>query len=183
MTDPINESFSALLDNEASNMDIQRLLNAMDNQPDKLTDWKSIASGHSKCRGEKSFDVLSRVNETLYAEGQIDQLPINQIENSNSHQSADVTASSLINRSKKWLGSATIAASVCAATVLTINGIGEDQTGQFDQTDVLATGNPTVAPVGQVQQQLKQHYQQHTLQTSFGTPIDPSAEVKLENEE
>ena len=34
MTDPINESFSALLDNEASDMDIQRLLNAMDSQPD-----------------------------------------------------------------------------------------------------------------------------------------------------
>ena len=188
MTDPINESFSALLDNEASNMDIQRLLNAMDSHPEKMTDWKNIASGHSKCHKEQSFDVLSKVNESLYEQGEIDQLSIHQMEDSDQANVNQVNNVSWFSRSKKWLGSATIAASVCAASVLAINSVGEDQTGQLNQTGIMATGNPTAVPIGQesllIQNQLKEHYKQHSAQTSFGTPIvEPSADAPANNVE
>ncbi|MCJ8311877.1 MAG: hypothetical protein HRU38_06430 [Saccharospirillaceae bacterium] len=187
MTDPINESFSALLDNEANNMDIQRLLNAMDTHPEKMTDWKKVASGHSKCHQEQSFDVLSKVNEALYEQGEIDQLSIHQIENSDQIQSNVAANTSWFDRSKKWLGSATIAASVCAATVLAINSTVEDQTGQLNQNTIMATGNPIAIPIGQesllIQQQLKEHYQQHSAQTSFGIPIEPSVDANTQNNE
>ena len=188
MSDPINESFSALLDNEASNMDIQRLLNVMDTHPEKMTDWKNIASGHSKCHNEQSFDVLSKVNESLYEQGDIDQLSIHQMETSQSVKPATVAANaSWFNRSKKWLGSATIAASVCAATVLAINSVGEDQTGQLNQEGIMATGNPTAVPIGQesflIQNQLKEHYKQHSAQTSYSTPTEASADAPVNNVE
>ena len=183
MTDPINESFSALLDNEASNMDIQRLLNAMDTHPEKMTDWKNVASGHSKCHQEQSFDVLSQVNEALYEQGEIDQLSIHQIEDSEQKQTSIATHTPWFERTKKWLGSATIAASVCAASILAINSVSEDQ----NQAGVMATGNPAMIPVGQesllIQQQLKEHYKQHSAQTSFRTPIEASAEAPLDNNE
>ncbi|BCE01020.1 hypothetical protein [Marinicellulosiphila megalodicopiae] len=183
MTDPINESFSALLDDEASSIDIQRLLKAMDSHPDKITQWKQVAAGHSSCQGEQSFDVLSQVNQALYAQGEIDTLAVHQINAKPIVEQQVPANATFFTRSKKWIGSATIAASVCAATVLGINSFEIEPTGQLQNTSVMATGNPVATPIGKeglfIQQQLKEHFQQHSSQTSFGTTIDPSTQVEV----
>lgn len=52
--DRINESFSAFLDGEASEVDIQRLLKAMEADPQRVHDWHQL----SRVRGAMRGDVL-----------------------------------------------------------------------------------------------------------------------------
>lgn len=43
MNSKVNESFSAFLDGEASEMDVQRLLKALDNDPSILHQWEGLS--------------------------------------------------------------------------------------------------------------------------------------------
>lgn len=61
--DRINESFSAFLDGEASEMDIQRLLNAMESEPQRMQDWHQL----SLVQGVMRDDVLVEVAVQLKA--------------------------------------------------------------------------------------------------------------------
>lgn len=55
--DRINESFSALLDGEASEMDIQRLLKAMESDPERVQDWHQLSRVQGALRGDVLVDV------------------------------------------------------------------------------------------------------------------------------
>lgn len=55
--DRINESFSAFLDGEASEVDIQRLLNAMESDPQRLQDWHQLSRVQGALRGDVLVDV------------------------------------------------------------------------------------------------------------------------------
>ena len=60
----VNESFSAFIDGEASELDIQRLLKAMDETPSVIQDWHGL----SKVQASMQNDVLVRLCSiiTLY---------------------------------------------------------------------------------------------------------------------
>jgi len=55
--DRINESFSAFLDGEASEMDIQRLLKAMESEPERMQDWHELSRVQGALRGDVLVDV------------------------------------------------------------------------------------------------------------------------------
>lgn len=60
----VDESFSALLDGEASELDIQRLLKAMDDQPEAVDRWQKLSSTQAKLQGYPQVQVpLSTVSE------------------------------------------------------------------------------------------------------------------------
>ncbi|WP_108125963.1 hypothetical protein [Saccharospirillum mangrovi] len=55
--DRINETFSAFLDGEASEMDIQRLLKAMESDPERIQDWHQLSRVQGALRGDVLVDV------------------------------------------------------------------------------------------------------------------------------
>ena len=71
MNDPINESFSALLDDQATSMDVQRLLNAMHNQPGKIKQWQGLAQCQGQIHDEVCVDLLDQINEKLFDEQEL----------------------------------------------------------------------------------------------------------------
>lgn len=66
--DRINESFSAFLDGEASEMDIQRLLNAMESEPQRLQDWHQLSRVQGALRGDVLVDVAVQPTEAETAQ-------------------------------------------------------------------------------------------------------------------
>lgn len=52
MTNKANESFSAFLDGEASELDIQRLLKAMDENPKAMNDWQGLSQAQAIAQGD-----------------------------------------------------------------------------------------------------------------------------------
>lgn len=58
--DRINESFSAFLDGEASEVDIQRLLKALEDDPERRRDWHQLSRVQGALRGDVLVDVAAR---------------------------------------------------------------------------------------------------------------------------
>lgn len=59
MNERVNESFSAFLDGEASEMDIQRMLKALDKNPEVLDDWRRLSRAQAALAGDVLVDVDS----------------------------------------------------------------------------------------------------------------------------
>lgn len=57
MTKQANESFSAFLDGEATELDIQRMLKALDEQPEVLGQFHNLSKTHAALQGEPPVDV------------------------------------------------------------------------------------------------------------------------------
>lgn len=57
MNDRVNESFSAFLDGEASEVDIQRMLKALENEPHLLDDWQRLSRVHAMLAGDVVVDA------------------------------------------------------------------------------------------------------------------------------
>lgn len=57
MNDKINESFSAFIDGEASEVDIQRMLKALDNDPTMLEEWHRLSRAQAMMAGDVLVDV------------------------------------------------------------------------------------------------------------------------------
>ncbi|GGX69795.1 sigma-E factor negative regulatory protein [Saccharospirillum salsuginis] len=57
MNDRVNESFSAFLDGEASEVDIQRLMKALDKNPELLDDWHRLSQVQAAMAGDVVVDV------------------------------------------------------------------------------------------------------------------------------
>lgn len=53
----VNESFSAFLDGEASELDIQRLLKAMDEQPEQVSRWHEMTRVKAALQDDTVVDV------------------------------------------------------------------------------------------------------------------------------
>lgn len=66
--DRINESFSAFLDGEASEMDIQRLLNAMESDPQRVQDWHQLSRVQGALRGDVLVDMAVQSQQPLQAQ-------------------------------------------------------------------------------------------------------------------
>lgn len=60
MNDRVNESFSAFLDGEASEVDIQRMMKALDQQPELLDDWHRLSRVQAAMAGDVVADVGRR---------------------------------------------------------------------------------------------------------------------------
>lgn len=63
-----NESFSAFLDGEATELDIQRLLNAMDEQPQVSRDWHKLSKVKASLQGDTLTDVGLSISPAVEAD-------------------------------------------------------------------------------------------------------------------
>lgn len=64
MNDRINESFSAFLDGEASEVDVQRLMKALEKNPELMDDWHRLSQVQAAMAGDEIVDVgLGRTRE------------------------------------------------------------------------------------------------------------------------
>jgi len=176
MSDPINESFSALLDDEATSMDIQRLLNAMDSQPKKMAQWETLAASKAKMQNEVEVSLLSSINEELY---QVDS-------EFNEKQAVDLSyaekletkpkieeSSGFIEQFKRTVASITVAATVCGASLIGFYTM---------QSSVVAVQSENALPMmaaaapsqisAAMQQRLQELMQQRSQQASFTIPAN-----------
>lgn len=60
MNDRVNESFSAFLDGEASEVDIQRMLKALDSDPQLLDEWHRLSRVQAALAGDVLVDIATQ---------------------------------------------------------------------------------------------------------------------------
>ena len=75
MNDRVNESFSAFLDGEASEVDIQRMMKALDKNPELLDDWHRLSQVQAAMAGDVVVDVGRRPLEDSGEERPKDAAP------------------------------------------------------------------------------------------------------------
>ncbi|WP_320824575.1 hypothetical protein [Reinekea sp.] len=64
-----NESFSAFLDGEASEIDVQRMLKALDDQPALLSQWHGLSKAKAGLQGEVLIDTALTFDAAVPAVG------------------------------------------------------------------------------------------------------------------
>ena len=140
------ESLSALMDNQASELEIQRLLKALESDPQIKTTWSRYQLASAGLKGDlpimASSDFAARVSAAIDAEESYSIQPqvaqVAQVEGQ---------ASNLVALPSRWwqqVGRAAVAASVAGALIV---GVQQYQSGAAPQSTEFAA-NPTVtAPV------------------------------------
>lgn len=140
------ESLSALMDNQASELEIQRLLKALESDPQIKTTWSRYQLASAGLKGDlpimASSDFAARVSAAIDAEESYSIQPqvaqVTQVEG----QASNVVA--LPSRWWQQVGRAAVAASVAGALIV---GVQQYQSGAAPQSTEFAA-NPTVtAPV------------------------------------
>lgn len=140
------ESLSALMDNQASELEIQRLLKALESDPQIKTTWSRYQLASAGLKGDlpimASSDFAARVSAAIDAEESYSIQPqVAQV------TQAEGQASNLVALPSRWwqqVGRAAVAASVAGALIV---GVQQYQSGAAPQSTEFAA-NPTVtAPV------------------------------------
>lgn len=110
------ESLSALMDNEASELELQRLLKALDTDPEVKTTWSRYQIASAGLKGKlpvmASSDFAARISAAIDAEETYSQQPA---------QKQKTVADNVVVVPSSWwqqLGRAAIAASVAGALVV-----------------------------------------------------------------
>ncbi len=138
------ESLSALMDNEASELELQRLLKALDADPEVKTTWSRYQIGSAGLKGKlpamAPSDFASRVSAAIEAEETYSQQPAVAV------KPETITDSNVIAVPVSWwqqVGRAAVAASVAGALVV---GVQQYQS-VAPQTVEVAANTPSAAPV------------------------------------
>lgn len=147
----LTESLSALMDNEASELELQRLLKALDADPDLKTTWSRyqiVSAGlKGKLPGLASSDFAARISAAVEAEQTYSQPVVDRV------ILEPVVADNVIAVPARWwqqVGRAAIAASVAGALVV---GVQQYQTIIPQETNVAANtlvSVPTTAPEAKI---------------------------------
>ena len=148
-----NESFSAFLDGEANELDVQRMLKALDEAPESLTRWHELSKVHASMHDEVVVDTaLELTDADLQAE--LSNKP----------------------RLKFRLFQGGIAAAVAMVVVTTVNVVNVEQaTTQVADAEAPAVTVTTQTPVVlnqqqfEAQQRLDLFMREHAEQASFTT--------------
>ena len=144
-----NESFSAFLDGEATELDIQRLLKAMDEDPQSVQQWHDLSRVKASLQGDTVVDTALNRRPAITEPVQTQQ------------------------RASLWLRlvQGGIAATVAAATVAVI-GLNASQTATPEVATV-GVDDDVPLTVEQIQQQvaaqqrLTEYLKNHAEQASF----------------
>lgn len=139
------ESLSALMDNQASELEIQRLLKALDSDPELKSTWSRYQIASAGLKGDlpvmASSDFASRISAAIDAEETYSLQT--QVA---SQQVSQVSAGKVIAMPLRWwqqAGRVAVAASVAGALV-----VGVQQYQSFaPQTAEFAANTPVSAPV------------------------------------
>ena len=183
-SEAINESFSALLDDQATSMDVQRLLNAMDKQPNKVQQWQGLAQCQAQVQQEVCVDLLSSIHSELYEEA---TLPASESEADESlllansaQNSASVETVSAFSW-RKSLSSITVAATVCAVSLIGFYQWQQPSLVAPSQADVVASSAGAGVSSAQIQQRFQQLMQQRSQQASFSLPASENQWQSIES--
>lgn len=137
------ESLSALMDNEASELELQRLLKALDVDPEVKTTWSRYQIASAGLKGKlpvmASGDFAARVSAAIDAEEIYSQQPIVV------SKPEIATAGNVVAMPRPWwhqLGRAAVAASVAGALVV---GVQQYQS-IAPQTAEVAANTPVTVP-------------------------------------
>ncbi len=149
------ESLSALMDNQASELEIQRLLKALDADPDIKSTWSRYQIASAGLKGDlpvmASSDFASRVSAAIDAEETYSLQPKvtsgNQaaVSQDNSGSSSNNGPGNVVVMPMRWwqqAGRVAVAASVAGALVV---GVQQYQTAA-PQTAEIAANTPVAAP-------------------------------------
>lgn len=150
MTNKANESFSAFLDGEASELDIQRLLKAMDENPKAMNDWQGLSQAQAIAQG----DVVMRSAPTLFQP----------------EQSVTVDKSSPVWPARLMQGG--IAAAVMGITLGLSSLMLDPQSEDLAPVQVSTITEPSSALTQQqfeAQQRLDVYLREHAEQAAFST--------------
>lgn len=158
MTDKVNESFSAFLDGEASELDIQRLLKAMDDQPERMRSWHQLTQVSAVMQQDVVVDTGARFLESDEQSARQDDAPL---------------------AAKREIFGLKIGVAAMAAFVvvgwLGLAGLPAQQGPEVATVSVQPTAQSAETSVGLAQQQfesqrrLNEYLRQHAEQASFTT--------------
>ncbi|WP_323814433.1 sigma-E factor negative regulatory protein [Cellvibrio sp. NN19] len=140
------ESLSALMDNQASELEIQRLLKALESDPQIKTTWSRYQLASAGLKGDlpimASSDFAARVSAAIDAEESYSIQPQVAAQVSQVTQ-VEGQASNVVALPSRWwqqVGRAAVAASVAGALIV---GVQQYQSGAAPQSAEFAA-NPTV---------------------------------------
>ncbi len=146
------ESLSALMDNQASELEIQRLMKALDTDPDLKSTWSRYQVASAGLKGDlpvmASSDFASRVSAAIDAEETYSLQPKVASANhaaANEDRSAN-TSGNVVAMPMRWwqqAGRVAVAASVAGALVV---GVQQYQSA-VPQTAEIAANTPVASPV------------------------------------
>jgi sigma-E factor negative regulatory protein RseA len=182
MTDRNKESLSALMDGEADELEMRRVLNQLEKDDELAASWKSYHLMGSLMRDESfdSIDLTLGINKALDGEDTINQGPVTSTP-IQSHESGDLKTSRAAWY--KPLTSVAVAASVTFAVLIGVQSIEPNNGLGLADAQVLPVlqskqGELTASNLSlEEQQQLEaaqQQLQEYVLQNS----ADPSIEKK-----
>ena len=190
MSDPINESFSALLDDQASSMDVQRLLNAMEKQPNKVQQWQELAQCQAQLQKDVCIDVLSDIHDELYAPTAsasadldstiVDSSPLNASESALHHVNGALPSIEPAFNLRKTLSSIGVAATVCSVSLLGFYQWQQPTLSANIQADIVASSATGSVSSAQIQQRFQQLMQQRSQQASFSLPASENQWQSIE---
>ncbi|TXR53073.1 sigma-E factor negative regulatory protein [Reinekea thalattae] len=147
-----NESFSAFLDGEASELDIQRMLNELDEHPEKLQQWHELSKTQAVAQGETLVDAA---------------LALSDVEQPNE---------TVTETAKPWsqrLFQGAVAAAVASVVVAAFGVMQTQQTTELPlvQIDAPVDTNSTqlAEQTLEAQQRLELYLREHAEQASFTT--------------
>lgn len=139
------ESLSALMDNEASELELQRLLKALESEPELKSTWSRYQIASAGVKGDipvlASSDFASRVSAAIEAEETYSAPAAHQV----AANQTSVPATNVVAMPLRWwqqAGRVAVAASVAGAVIL---GVQQYQTPSLNPTD-MAAGTMAAAP-------------------------------------
>lgn len=139
------ESLSALMDNEASELELQRLLKALESEPELKSTWSRYQIASAGVKGDipvlASSDFASRVSAAIEAEETYSAPVTHQV----AANRTSAPASNVVAMPLRWwqqAGRVAVAASVAGAVIL---GVQQYQTPGINPTD-MAAGTMAAAP-------------------------------------
>ena len=132
------ESLSALMDNEASELELQRLLKALESEPELKSTWSRYQIASAGVKGDipvlASSDFASRVSAAIEAEETYSAPVIHQV----AANQTSIPANNVVAMPLRWwqqAGRVAVAASVAGAVIL---GVQQYQTPGLNPTDMAA---------------------------------------------
>jgi sigma-E factor negative regulatory protein RseA len=173
MTDQAKESFSSFLDDEATELDVQRMLNELERNPALMDEYRQLAVSRDLAQGGQGIDLTAAISSAI------------QNENAEADVSEPVqkTQVSWFQKSVHQITRVSIAASVTLAVVIGARWWVDQGPAsvQVAQQQSAVEAEQLVA----AQERLQQYLQQHAQQAAFtsGHPVMPFEPARPDTED
>lgn len=179
MTDQAKESFSSFLDDAATELDVQRMLNELERNPALIDEYRQLALSRDLIKGGQGIDLSATISAS-----------IQQLETD-----AATTEEGLVVQRKTWfqrsvhqITRVSIAASVTLALVVGARWWVDE--GPVSVQVAQQNNQPEAEQLIAAQERLQQYLQQHAQQAAFtsGHPVMPfdqpvEAEAEVQEQE